>query len=157
MVLCFDRKSLRPAQQLWSVNRLVKCSSALICIGQSLHTNPTSSLNKLFTCRKATGFLLVRNLSRKLLCEEGQDLDLEIALFLCMDVNRQVVTGSLVCLLSLFSEQLWELEKLLVVENLENSYFSLLIGGFQLWLEKEPAWERVGKQTFVSAGEGSQS
>lgn len=92
-----------------------------------------------------------------MLCEEGQDLDLEIALFLCMDVNRQVVTGSLVCLLSLFSEQLWELEKLLVVENLENSYFSLLIGGFQLWLEKEPAWERVGKQTFVSAGEGSQS
>lgn len=111
MVLCFDRKSLRPAQQLWSVNRLVKCSSALICIGQSLHTNPTSSLNELFTCRKATGFLLVRNLSRKLLCEEGQDPGLEIVPLLCRDVNRQLVTGSLACLLSLSSAEVWELDK----------------------------------------------
>lgn len=72
MVLCFDRKSLRPAQQLWSVNRSVKCSSALICIGQSLHTSPIPSINKLFTCRKATGFLLVSSLSQQLLCEKGE-------------------------------------------------------------------------------------
>lgn len=26
------------------------------------------------------------------------------------------------------------------------------MGGFQLWLDKEPTWERIGKQTFVSAG-----
>jgi len=44
-----------------------------------------------------------------------------------------------------------------VLGNLEKSYFSVLVGGFPPRLGKERAWERAGKQTLVSAGEGSQS
>lgn len=51
---------------------------------------------------------------------------MEIVPFLYIDVNRQLVTGSLACLLSLFRPRVGKLEKQLICGNLERNCFSLV-------------------------------